>query len=137
MKIVLDTNLLVSGIFWGGTPLKILDLWKKKKVELLASDATLNEYLSIILKVAKKMDRVDLFRSWSLVLPARLRLVSVRKSFRLCRDSNDDIFIDCAIAGRARYIVTGDQDLLVLKQVMGVRIVDARHFLMEHSVSGV
>lgn len=136
MKIVLDANLLVSGIFWGGTPLKILDLWKKKKVELLASDATLNEYLSIILKVAEKMDRVDLFRSWSLVLPARLRLVSVRKSFRLCRDSNDDIFIDCAIDGRARYIVTGNQDLLVLKQVMGVRIVDARHFLMEHSVSG-
>ncbi len=129
MKIVLDTNLLVSGIFWGGTPLKILDLWKKKRIELVASQSTLDEYLRTIQKIAERTGRAELSRAWSLILPSRLRLVSVRKSFRLCRDPGDDIFIDCAIAGRAHYIVTGDQDLLVLKQVMSVRIVNDKHFL--------
>ena len=42
------------------------------------------------------------------------------KSFRLCRDSEDDKFIDCAIAGKASFIVSGDQDLLVLGKVMNV-----------------
>jgi predicted nucleic acid-binding protein len=65
MKVVLDANILASGIFWGGQPLKILELWKGRK-------------------------------------------------------SKDDMFIDCAIAGKSRYIVSGDQDLLVLKQVMSV-----------------
>jgi len=40
MKIVLDT-----GIFWGGAPLKVLDLWEKQKIEVLASEAILDEYL--------------------------------------------------------------------------------------------
>ncbi len=133
MKIVLDTNVLASGIFWGGTPLRILDLWSKQKIEVLASDAILDEYLRTIRQIALKANRPDLHRSWALVLPARVKLVSIKKSFQLCRDPNDDMFIDCAIAGKARIIVSGDRDLLVLKQVMNVRILDAKHFLAECS----
>ena len=64
------------------------------------------------------------------MLPSRLRLVTVKKSFKLCRDHDDDMFIDCAISGKAHYIVTGDRDLLVLKQVMSVRIADVKNFLL-------
>ena len=128
MKAVLDTNTLVSAIFWGGTPLKVLDLWKQRKVILFASEPVLDEYLSVIQRVADSADRPDLHRTWSVILPSRLRLVSVRKSFRLCRDPDDDKFIDCAIAARAHYIVSGDKDLGVLKQVMSVRIIDPGGF---------
>jgi putative PIN family toxin of toxin-antitoxin system len=51
MKIVLDTNLIVSGIFWGGTPAKILELWQRKKIQLLASEPILDEYLKTIEKL--------------------------------------------------------------------------------------
>lgn len=132
MKVVLDTNVLASGVFWGGTPLKILDLWKKKKIHVLASASILDEYLKTLHRLAQKADRPDLYRAWALVLPSQVDLISVKKSFRLCRDPKDDMFIDCAIAGKARYIVSGDRDLLVLKQVMSVRIVDARLFLEIH-----
>lgn len=132
MKVVLDTNVLVSGIFWGGTPLKILTLWKDKKLDALASDAILDEYLRTIHRVAQKANRPDLYRAWSLFLPSRLKLIAIRKSFCLCRDPKDDMFIDCAIAGKARYIVSGDRDLLALEKVMSVRIVDARRFVSEH-----
>ncbi len=129
MKIVLDTNVLVSGIFWGGTPQKILELWNKRKIELLASGAILNEYLRTIHRLADKAARPDLYRSWALLLPPRLKLVIVKKSFRICRDASDDMFIDCAITGKSHYIVTGDRDLLVLKQVMNVQIINASQFL--------
>ena len=130
VKVVLDTNVLVSGIFWGGAPLKILNHWKKEKIELLTSDLILEEYLRTLQRLSEKMARPDLYKAWALILSSRLKLVSVKKSFRLCRDPNDDMFIDCAIAGKARYIISGDQDLLVLKQVMSVRIVDSKHFLL-------
>ncbi len=130
MKLVLDTNVLISGIFWGGTPLSILDLWKRGRVELLASDDIVDEYQRTIQCIAEKVRRPDLSRAWALILPSRLKLVVARKSFRLCRDPHDDKFINCAIAGKARYIVTGDHDLLTLKQVMSVRIVMPRHFLL-------
>ncbi len=130
MKVVLDTNVLASGVFWGGTPLKILDLWRRQELQVLASESILDEYLRTIKRIAEKINRPDLYRAWALVLPSKLRLVSVKKSFRLCRDPNDNMFIDCAISGKARYIVTGDEDLLVLNQVMNVRILDAKRFLL-------
>lgn len=131
MKIVLDTNILVSGIFWGGVPLKILDLWKKHKLIVIASESVLDEYLRTIHAIAKRASRPDLYRSWAILLPSRLRLVMIEKSFRLCRDPNDDMYLDCAIAGKAHYIVTGDRDLLALQQIMSVRIVDPQHFLLQ------
>ncbi len=131
MKIVLDTNVLASGMFWGGTPLRILELWNKQKIQVPASDKILDEYLKTLQRLSLKMDRPDLYRIWSLVLPSRVNLVAVKKSFRLCRAPQDDMFIDCAIAGKARFIVSGDKDLLVLKRVMTVGIVDSRAFLQE------
>lgn len=89
----------------------------------------LDEYLGTIRRLADQAGRPDLYRAWALLLPSRLTLLSVKKSFRLCRDANDDMFIDCAVTGKASYIVTGDGDLLVLKRVMNVQIVSASHFL--------
>ena len=65
MKIVLDTNVLASGIFWGGKPLKILELWNKKRVQVLASESILREYLGTIERISVKLQRPDLYRSWS------------------------------------------------------------------------
>jgi len=129
MKIVLDTNVLASGIFWGGPPQKILTLWSKGKIQVLASELILDEYLKTIEKLSQKLSRPDLANSWSLILPTKITLVSVKKNFKLCRDPKDDMFIDSAVSGRARYIVSGDRDLLVLEQAMGVQIITPSHFI--------
>lgn len=131
MKIVLDTNVLVSGIFWAGTPGKILSLWAKDKFQVLATDVILDEYLRTLEAVAIRVDRMDLYQYWLRRLPSKVKLVSKRKLFHLCRDPKDDMFIDCAIGGKARYIVSGDKDLLDLKQVMSVRVIDAKQLLRE------
>ncbi len=129
MKVVVDTNVLVSGIFWGGVPLKILDLWRKQDIEVVASDLTLDEYLKVIFRIAQKVDRLDLYREWAFVLSSNIKIVAIKKSFHLCRDHQDDKFIDSAIAGRAHYLVSGDSDLLVLGIVMRVKILNPRDFL--------
>ena len=68
MKIVLDTNILVSGIFWVGVPAKLLEYWHKDKVQVLASEPILAEYLQTIQKLALRIDRPDIFKRWALVL---------------------------------------------------------------------
>lgn len=80
MKVVLDTNVLASGIFWGGAPLKILTLWKQEKIQVLASEAILDEYLKTIKRISQKIDRADLYRAWALTLPSRVKLVAIKKS---------------------------------------------------------
>lgn len=57
------------------------------------------------------------------------RLVEINKLFHLCRDPDDNKFLDCAIEGKAKYLITGDQDLLILKEIMRVQIVTPRRFL--------
>ena len=49
--------------------------------------------------------------------------------FRLCRDPKDNMFLDCAVAGGAKYLVSGDKDLLMLKGVAGVKILSPAEFL--------
>ena len=71
MKIVLDTNVLASGIFWGGMPQKILVLWAQEKLQVLASEFILDEYLRTIHKLSVKVERPDLYNSWSLMLQWR------------------------------------------------------------------
>ena len=54
MKIVLDTNVLVSGIFWGGIPFRILEHWISDDIEIIATPDILNEYVRVISFVGKK-----------------------------------------------------------------------------------
>lgn len=53
VKIVLDTNVLVSGIFWSGVPFKILEYWMQNKFELVISREILNEYQRSLIKISK------------------------------------------------------------------------------------
>ena len=53
MRIVLDTNVLISGVFFGGNPRKILDLWQEKAFELVASSSILNEYEEVLIRLLR------------------------------------------------------------------------------------
>ncbi len=129
MKVVLDTNVLASGIFWGGVPFKIIKLWQEEKIELFVSSQILDEYLRTIQKLTQKLNRNDLYEDWISLISAKTTLISIKKSFHVCRDPHDNKFIDCAIASKAKYIITGDNDLLVLQKIMNVQIVKPISFL--------
>jgi len=127
MKIVLDTNVLVSGIFWGGVPEKILELAINGEVEIYATEEILNEYFRIIEKIGKK-DK-DLCSQWKMLLIQIVKIVQPINKIKICRDPKDDMFLECALSSRSKYIVSGDDDLLSLKEVNEIQIITAKKYL--------
>lgn len=126
MKVVIDTNVLISGIFWGGTPYKILELWENKKVKIFASKSMLNEYF----KVLDIMDKEgSVAKKWQLSLLQNSTIVEDVNQVQLCRDPDDDKFINCALIVKASHIISGDQDLLTLGEISNVKIVNPAQFV--------
>ncbi len=127
MRIVVDTNVLISGIFFGGFPEKILRASVEGKIRACASMEILNEYQEIIREmVRRKQGNIDvsilnpLIRSMEVIEPA--------SKTEICRDPDDDKFINCARDAQAMYIVSGDKDLLVIQQFENISIVTAKEF---------
>ena len=127
MRIVLDTNVLISGIFWRGTPSKILEHWIHDKYQILTTQPILEEYSNTLIRVSKgKKD--SLVNAWMLFIVENGIVVNVRKKFNLSLDPDDDKFIDCAVSGVADFIVSGDAHLLDLKSVLNVKIIKPNIF---------
>ena len=136
MRIVIDTNVLLSGIFWGGLPFEILDLWVQDKIDLLASQAILTEYARVLQKYGFKKSGLDLADNWLHFIVQHAHIIHVQRQFHVCRDGADDMFLDCAVEGVADYIVSGDKDLLILQEFRGVDIVTPRLFIKEFKAPG-
>lgn len=128
MKIVLDTNVLVSGIFWTGVPYKILEYWSHGCFDLLVTEDILKEFERTLFKLSKGKN-AQLVSNWLNLIAENSLLVSVGKKYRLSNDPDDDKFIDCAIAGKALYIISGDADLLDIGMVMGISIIGPSEFI--------
>ena len=129
MKVVLDTNVFVSGVFFGGPPHKILEAWCDGKVQLLVSPAILEEYQRVMRELAVQFPeiKVEALMDFTIVhseiiLPPSLPPV-------ILLDPSDDAFLECAVAGEATCIVTGDKHLLRLLKFRGIPILKPREFV--------
>jgi len=129
MRIVVDTNVLVSGIFWRGFPRRVLDLWGKALIEVLISESVLTEYVRVIERLSIQEGRPEVAEEWERFITENAVVVDAPSLSTICRDSDDNKFIDCAVAGKASYLVSGDKDLLDLKEAFGVPIISPSRFL--------
>jgi putative PIN family toxin of toxin-antitoxin system len=128
-RLVLDTNVIVSGIlFPGSAPSRVL--LKAQSCQVLASDATLLELIEMLGRAS--FDRY-VQRSIRQGLAAQFtnacEMVQVTASLPVCRDPRDDKFLELAVEGRADAIVTGDSDLLELHPFRGIAIVTPAAYL--------
>ncbi len=114
-KIVIDTNVLVSGLLFGGPPGELVSLWKKRKVRPFCSKEIVEEYLRVLAypKFNLSESEIDFILTHE-VLPY-FEVIKVRpgKAF-IEADPADDKFIWCALTGKAKAIVFGDAHLLNL-----------------------
>lgn len=118
----------MSAVFWGGNPRKILDLWVEDYFELFASKEVLDEYQEIFDRLQKKY-KTSNSSLWRLVL-AHIRIISAKRlTKQVCEDPDDDIFLACAQAANAHYIVSGDKLLLKVKKFKTTEIVTIPSFL--------
>lgn len=130
MRIVLDTNVLVSGIFWGGAPFKILEHWVSGDLDIVITLEILNEYVRVINELGSKQP--DLADRWIDLLTGYPAIIKNRVSISLSRDPEDDKFLECAVSGNVDYIVTGDDDLLALKHIHSIPIVKPAVFISRY-----
>ncbi|MGD0293447.1 MAG: putative toxin-antitoxin system toxin component, PIN family [Terracidiphilus sp.] len=111
-RVVVDTNVLVSGLLFGGKPEAILDLALDRAFLLLTSPAMESELIRVLtrkfdISSAGVTGIIALIRSSS-------ESVHTGTKLKLCRDESDNRVLECALEGGASYIVTGDRDLLSL-----------------------
>ena len=114
-KIVIDTNVLVSGLLFKGLPAKLVSLWKKRMIQPCCSREIVEEYLRVLSypKFQLSESEIDFILTHE-VLPY-FEVIKVKQGRLFIKaDPGDDKFIWCALAGRAQAIVSGDSHLLKL-----------------------
>jgi putative PIN family toxin of toxin-antitoxin system len=129
VNVIIDTNVLISGIFWAGIPGKIISAWLDDKIVLIATMEIINEYIRVIEDLGRKFKTIDTSSLINLIM-VKIQVhqdIIISESF--CRDPDDDKFILCALATRVRYIITGDKDLLECTKVPhGLTILNPNDF---------
>jgi putative PIN family toxin of toxin-antitoxin system len=133
-RAVIDTDVLVSALINPrGTPAKVLSLWRDHRFVLLISESILDE-------VGRVLAQPRLQRRYGLSPSRVTRLLRALRQFAVVveggpgiggvvRDPEDQKFVDCAVAGRADYLVTGDDDLLSLGEHGGEQMISPAAFV--------
>lgn len=129
IKAILDTNVLISGIFWKGVPFEILKAWQKHRFRLVISLPILYEYHRVLDEMSKKRP--------ILVLSSILQVIELQSEMvepvsfakTVCDDPDDDKFLEAALAANADYVVSGDAALLSIKNYHRIQIVKPALFL--------
>ena len=129
MRVILDTNIVLSGLFWHGSPHTLLNHVRDGTLTLISSPALLAELAEVIErpKFDAILARSHTSRERSLVEIQALAEVVTHDPLPIpvCRDADDDAVLACALAARVDLIVSGDSDLLTLQEYQGIRIVGA------------
>ena len=129
MKIVLDTNIFISGIHWKGPSEKILQLCLYGKFQLITSTPILDE-LKRILTNFKKPLSPETIKQWKNLIQTQSTLVNPKQKINIVlEDPDDNKFIEAAIEGKAHYIISQDKHLLNIKKYKNIQILHPKEFL--------
>lgn len=128
MIVVLDTNIVASATYWRGKPARCLEAWLLGKYQLAISHPILSEYEEVVARLAHRYP----------AKPPTDWLSAIRQSGHVfcpsplpphTADPNDEMFIECAVAAQADYLVTGDKaHLLSLTEASGIPIIAVSAF---------
>lgn len=128
MKAVFDTNILIAAFLTEGICAKLMIRARKRDFDLILCDGILDEFKGVLKKKFatsphETSEALIILSEAALEIHGPIELIKP-----ICRDSDDDLILACAMDAIADYIVTGDEDLLVLKNYEGISIVTPREF---------
>ncbi len=131
IKVVVDTNIWISSLIASSkTAARFVDEWRESKFEIVVSEQQVLELYEVFSRpkflFKYRIDRQEIDDIVSSIA-LRAERVTLKGATKLCRDPDDDIIIETAIRGRAKYLVTGDKDITNDKTVLS--------FLSRHGVS--
>ncbi len=132
LKVVMDTNVFVSGVFFSGPPYQILNAWQSGEFELVVSQKILDEYRRVGEILGEERPAVDLKPILNFVLEhAKVYKSAVLKE-PICEDPDDDKFFACALASGSKVIISGDKHLLKVSGYQGIQVLKPREFVDEY-----
>ena len=127
LRIVINTSVIISYLY-GGASRKVVNLWKHGHLQLIVSAEIVEEYLRVLGEQGLSEGAFEGFANW---FSHKSKVTEIRPGthFKVCRDENDDMFLDAAYAGKAKYIISWDKDLLTIEEFKGIKIVNPGEFL--------
>jgi putative PIN family toxin of toxin-antitoxin system len=129
VKVVLDTNVIISGIFFSGPPHQILKAWRNKKFQIVISLEILDEYYRVGEELAAQFPEVDLDPILEFVNTKAEIVEAAKLNEAVCDDPDDDKFFACAIAAGVNLIISGDKHLLKMSGYQRIDVVRPRQFV--------
>ena len=128
MKAILDTNVLISGIFFSGVPYEILAAWRDGKIELIISPEILQEYRRVGEEMERKFTRVEIAPFLEMLAIESTMVLAKPLAEAVCTDPDDDKFLACALASKTKVICSGDKALLKTSGYRGIEVLSPRTF---------
>lgn len=128
MRVVIDTNVIASAIFFGGKPRQLLEHLMKRNLEAFATNEIIVEYQETCDELCSRYPNKPLQLPLNQIIAA-CKIIESKSVIRICRDADDDKFIECAVDACCFYIVSGDKDLLSIRQFQDVKIITVSEFL--------
>jgi len=123
VKVILDTNVVISGVFFGGLPRRILQAWRDRRVHIVVSPEILDEYQRVGQRLGERFEGVDV-QPFLQLLGVHGELVEASAlSERVTDDEDHEKFFACALATRVEIIVSGDSHLLEASRWKGIKVV--------------
>jgi putative PIN family toxin of toxin-antitoxin system len=129
VKIILDTNVFISGVFFAGPPYQIIKAWRDEILKLVISEEIFEEYRRVGKLLGEQFPMVDLQPILDLVR-ASAQIFSVKcLPESVTDDPDDDKFLACTLACKSKMIVSGDKHLLKVNGFRGITIIKPREFV--------
>ncbi|MEA3241615.1 MAG: putative toxin-antitoxin system toxin component, PIN family [Pseudomonadota bacterium] len=132
MFVVVDTNVVISGLLFGGIPSRLVSLWKAGLIKPIFSKKILDEYLRVLAYPKFSLSEAEIaFLLKHEILPyfQAIDISSESHEVIIESDPDDDKFLLCALTGTCDFIISGDRHLLELKSYHGTKIATPADFL--------
>lgn len=126
-KVILDTNILISAVGFGGKPREILNLVLKKQIKAFTSPTLLAELEDVIHKKFPILS--EDFNRLRRQIKKNFKIVRPKETIEVLKDTDDNRVLEAAIEGNCDYIITGDSELLGLNVYRKVEIITPEQFI--------
>jgi putative PIN family toxin of toxin-antitoxin system len=132
LKVVLDTNVFVSGVFFSGPPYQILKAWREGKIRLAVSPEIFEEYHRVGEILAEKYPKLELKPVLEYVIRDAEMHVARPLPETVCEDPDDDKFLACALASASSVVISGDKHLLKVSGYRNLEVLNPRDFVNKY-----
>lgn len=132
MRVVLDTNVLISGIFFLGPPFEILKAWRDGDLQFVLSPQILDEYCRVAKLLRGRFPNIEIDPVLTLIATNSDMIEAPDLPSRVCDDADDDKFLACALASNSKFIISGDKHLLRQSGYRGISVLSPSAFVQQY-----